>query len=178
MTRRIVAVAAYADNRVIGDHGHIPWHLPEDFAHFKRETLGHTLVMGRLTFDSIGRPLPGRRTLVVTRNRAWSHAGVEVVHSLADALARAAESEGDTVIAGGTQLYRQAMPHLTHQVLTEVHLSPAGDAHYPEFSTSQWREVRREPRPDLGLDWVWWERTSPTPVDPLDSAGRHTNGGS
>jgi dihydrofolate reductase len=154
--RRVVAVAAYADNRVIGDHGRIPWHLPDDFAHFKAETLGHTLVMGRLTFDSIGRPLPGRRTIVVTRDRSWSHDGVDVVHSLEDALALAATHPGDTVIAGGTQIYSQAMPFLTHQVLTEVHLTPDGDAHYPDFPLEEWRETRRVSRPDL--DWVWWER--------------------
>lgn len=158
--RRIVAVAAYADNRVIGDHGRMPWHIPADFAHFKAETLGHTLVMGRLTFDSIGRPLPGRRTIVVTRNRDWSVDGVTVVHALDEALAVAASHEADTVIAGGTQIYRQAMPLLTHQVLTEVHLAPDGDAHYPEFDLTEWRETRRVRRPDLDppLEWVWWER--------------------
>ncbi len=157
--RRVVAVAAYADNGVIGDHGRIPWHLPDDFAHFKAETLGHTLVMGRLTFDSIGRPLPGRRTVVVTRNRSWTHDGVEVVHDLPGALDLAASYDGDTVVAGGTQIYEQAMPLLTHQVLTEVHLSPDGDAHYPDFSREEWVETRRVSRPDL--DWVWWERVAP-----------------
>lgn len=158
--RRVVAVAAYAEGRVIGDHGRIPWHSREDFAHFKAETLGHTLVMGRLTFDSIGRPLPGRRTVVVTRNREWRHEGVDVVHSVADALALAAGHEGDTVVAGGTQVYEQAMPHLTHQVLTEVGVRVDGDAHYPEFSAEEWREVRREERLDLDppLTWIWWER--------------------
>jgi len=156
--QRIVAVAAYADNRVIGDHGRIPWHIPDDFAHFKAETLGHTLVMGRLTFDSIGRPLPGRRTIVVTRNHSWAVDGVDVVHSLSDALTLAADLPGDTVIAGGTQIYEQAMPLLTHQVLTEVHLSPHGDAHYPEFDPAEWRETRRVSRPDL--DWVWCERAA------------------
>ena len=154
--RRLTLIAAYADNRVIGDHGRIPWHLPDDFAHFKAETMGHTLVMGRLTYDSIGRPLPGRRTVVVTRNRDWTAAGVEVVHSLADALARAATYDGDTVIAGGSQIYTEAMPVLTHQVLTEVHCSPPGDALYPVFDTAEWHETRRVSRPDL--DWVWWER--------------------
>jgi dihydrofolate reductase len=154
--RRIVAIAAYADNRVIGDHGRIPWHIPDDFAHFKSLTLGHTLVMGRLTFDSIGRPLPGRHTIVVTRDRGWRPSGVEVAHSLDDALERAATYEGDTVISGGTQIYEAAMPVLTHQVLTEVHLTPDGDAHYPEFDLAEWRETRRVSRPDL--DWVWWER--------------------
>jgi dihydrofolate reductase len=154
--RRIVAVAAYADNRVIGDQGRIPWHIPDDFAHFKAETVGHTLVMGRLTFDSIGRPLPGRHTIVVTRNGAWSHEGVDVAHNFHDAFALAEDRDGDTVVAGGTQIYRQAMPLLTHQVLTEVHLSVRGDAHYPSFSLEEWVEVRRVSRPDL--DWVWWER--------------------
>ena len=157
--QKIVAVAAYADNRVIGDHGRIPWRIPDDFAHFKAQTLGHTLVMGRLTFDSIGRPLPGRRTIVVTRNRDWSHDGVDVVHAFDDALALAATHDGDTVIAGGTQIYEQAMPLLTHQVLTEVHLSPDGDAHYPSFPLDEWVETRRVSRPDL--DWVWWERVAP-----------------
>jgi dihydrofolate reductase len=156
--RRIVAVAAYAENRVIGDHGRIPWRIPDDFAHFKAETLGHTLLMGRLTYDSIGRPLPGRRTVVVTRNRAWSADGVDVVHSLDEALSLAAALPGDTVIAGGTQVYEQAMPLLTHQVLTEVHLTVDGDARYPEFDLTQWRETRRVSRPDL--DWVWWERVT------------------
>jgi dihydrofolate reductase len=156
--RRVVAVAAYAENRVIGDHGRIPWHIPDDFAHFKAETLGHTLVMGRLTYDSIGRPLPGRRTVVVTRNRAWAADGVDVVHSFDEALVRAASLPGSTVIAGGTQIYQQAMPLLTHQVLTEVHLNVDGDAHYPAFSLDDWRETRRVSRPDL--DWVWWERVA------------------
>ena len=149
-------MAAYAENRVIGDHGRIPWHIPDDFAHFKAETLGHTLVMGRLTFDSIGRPLPGRRTVVLTRDRGWRFDGVEVVHTLEDGLALAATYDGDTVIAGGAQVYEDAMPALTHQVLTEVHLSPPGDAHYPAFDPLEWRETRRISRPDL--DWVWWER--------------------
>jgi dihydrofolate reductase len=152
----VVAVAAYAEGRVIGDHGRIPWHIPDDFAHFKAETLGHTLVMGRLTYDSIGRPLPGRRTVVVTRNRTWGAPGVEVVHTLDDALQRAAHYNGDIVIAGGSQIYAQALPLLTHQVLTEVHRIVEGDAHYPEFALADWRETRRISRPDL--DWVWWER--------------------
>ena len=159
--RRVVAVAAYADNRVIGDHGRIPWRIPDDFAHFKAVTLGHTLVMGRLTYDSIGRPLPGRRTVVVTRDRDWSVDGVDVAHSLDEALTLAAAHDGDTVIAGGAQIYRAAMPVLTHQVLTEVHLTPPGDAHYPRFDPGDWRETRRVSRPDL--DWVWWERVTARP---------------
>lgn len=155
MNRRIVAVAAYARNRVIGDHGRIPWRIPEDFAHFKRETMGLTMIMGRLTYDSIGRPLPGRRTIVVTRNRDWTADGVEVAHSLDDALALA-DPAADLIIAGGAQIYAEAMPLLTHQVLTEIDLDVAGDALYPEFVADDWRQVRREAGP--GCEWVWWER--------------------
>ena len=153
--RRIVAVAAYARNRVIGDHGRIPWHIPEDFAHFKRETMGLTMVMGRLTYDSIGRPLPGRRTIVVTRNRGWAADGVEVAHSLDEALALA-DPTADLVIAGGAQIYAEAMPLLTHQVLTEIDLDVPGDAFYPAFAADEWRETRREAGP--GCEWVWWQR--------------------
>ncbi|HET8665428.1 MAG TPA: dihydrofolate reductase [Nocardioides sp.] len=154
--RRLTLVAAYADNRVIGDHGRIPWHLSEDFAHFKATTMGGTLVMGRATYDSIGRPLPGRTTIVVTRNPDWSAEGVLVAHSLDEALALAAEQAGDTYVVGGGEIYEQALPLATHQVLTEVHLAPEGDARYPEFDPDEWMETRREPRD--GFTWVWWER--------------------
>jgi dihydrofolate reductase len=158
--RRVVMVAAYGDNRVIGADGEIPWRIPEDFAHFKEVTLGHTLLMGRATWDSIGRPLPGRTTVVLTRSESWKPGfeGVHVAHSMSAALELCASLRGDTIVAGGTQVYSAAMPWATHQVLTEVHFSPAGDAVYPEFSLDEWREVRRVARPDLGLDWVWWER--------------------
>ncbi len=155
MTRQIVAIAAYAHGRVIGDEGRIPWHIAEDFAHFKRETMGRTMIMGRLTYDSIGRPLPGRRTIVVTRNRDWSAEGVEVAHSLPEAL-DLTDPTADLIIAGGAQIYAEAMPVLTHQILTEIDLDVSGDAHYPDFSTADWRETRREAGP--GCEWVWWER--------------------
>jgi dihydrofolate reductase len=122
--RRLTLVAAYAANRVIGDHGRIPWHLPEDFAHFKATTMGGVLVMGRATYDSIGRPLPGRTTIVLTRDPGWSAEGVLVGHSLEEALALAAEEQGETFVVGGTQVYEQALPLATHQVLTEVDLEP------------------------------------------------------
>lgn len=154
--RRLTLVAAYARNRVIGDHGHIPWRLPEDFAHFKATTMGGVMVMGRATYDSIGRPLPGRTTIVVTRQADWSADGVLVAHSLPEGLARGAAQPGETFVVGGAQLYEQAMPLATHQVLTEVDLAPDGDAHYPEFDLAEWTETRREPRD--GFAWVWWER--------------------
>jgi dihydrofolate reductase len=153
---RLTLIAAYADNRVIGDQGVIPWRISEDFAHFKATTMAGTLVMGRTTYDSIGRPLPGRTTIVVTRNPDWSADGVLVAHSMDDALALADEQPGETYVVGGTQIYEQALPLATHQVLTEVHQSPHGDAHYPEFDRDEWVETRREQRE--GFEWVWWER--------------------
>jgi dihydrofolate reductase len=155
-SRSITLVAAYAENRVIGDHGRIPWRLPEDFAHFKATTMGGVMVMGRATYDSIGRPLPGRTTIVVTRNPAWSADGVLVAHALDDALALAAEQPGETFVVGGTQIYEQALPLATHQVLTEVAGRPEGDARYPEFDREEWVETRREKHD--GFAWVWWER--------------------
>jgi dihydrofolate reductase len=157
---RLTLVAAHADNRVIGHRGRIPWHIPEDFAHFKATTMGGVLVMGRATYDSIGRPLPGRTTIVVTRDPSWSAEGVLVAHSLEEALDLAAEQPGEVYVAGGAQLYEQALPLASHQVLTEVHRSPEGDARYPDFDRDEWQETRREP--GEAFDWVWWERR----VDP------------
>ena len=154
MSGRVVLVAAYADNRVIGDRGRIPWHLPEDLAHFKATTLGHTLVMGRATYDSIGRPLPGRTTIVVTRDRGWQAPGVRVAHSVEEALRAAHALPGDVMVVGGAQLYQQTLPFASHQVLTEVHLTPDGDTYYPDFDRRQWRETAREDGPLFSRVWL------------------------
>lgn len=166
--RRVVLVAAVADNGVIGRDGELPWRIPEDMRHFREVTTGHTVVMGRVTFDSIGRPLPNRTNIVVTRRQGWSADGVLVAGSLEAALDLAAGIDADVVIAGGTQVYTQAMPLATHQVLTEVHQRPAGDAHYPEFDRADWTETRREDHE--GFSWVWLaRRPSPTDRPPPDS---------
>lgn len=159
--QRVVLVAAHARNRVIGDHGAIPWRLPHDFAHFKRETLGHTLVMGRRTWDSIGRPLPGRATVVVTRDEDFDPGfdGVLVAHSLEQAFGLAADLPGDVMVAGGGEIYALALPYATHQVLTEVDLSPPGDAFYPDYAADEWAVVRREA--GEGCEWLWLERMDP-----------------
>jgi dihydrofolate reductase len=155
-SKRVVLVAAVAENGVIGASGDIPWHLPEDFRHFKATTLGHTLVMGRATYDSIGRPLPGRTTIVLTRDPGWSADGVLVAHALDDALEMAEDLPGDVMVAGGAQVYAAALPIADEQVLTEVHASPEGDTFYPAFDREEWSEVRREPH--AGFDHVWWTR--------------------
>ena len=163
---RVTLVAAVADNGVIGaasetnPGGDIPWRIPADFAHFKALTLGHVLVMGRSTYDSIGRPLPGRTTVVLTRDPTWSADGVLVAGSLDEALALASDADGEVFVAGGAAVYAEALDRADAQVLTEVHLSPDGDTRYPEFDRSLWRETRREPHLDAEVphEFVWLER--------------------
>jgi dihydrofolate reductase len=149
-------VAAVAANGVIGASGGIPWRIPEDFAHFKRVTLGHTLVMGRATYESIGHALPGRTTVVLTRDSVWSAPDAEVAGSLDEALERAAALPGEVMVAGGAAVYAAALPLAHAQILTEVHLSPEGDTFYPAWDRAEWTETLRLPGPDL--EWVWWER--------------------
>ncbi len=154
----MVLIAAVAQNGVIGDAGTIPWHLPDDFAHFKQTTLGHTLVMGRATYESIGRPLPGRTTIVLTRDPAWTADGVVVAASFDDALALAADLPGDVYVAGGAAIYALALPHADEQILTEVRLSPAGDTFYPPFDRDEWVEAQRSAY--AGFDVVRWVRSA------------------
>jgi len=154
--KRVVLVAAVADNGVIGNGGDIPWSIPEDMRHFRQVTTGNTVVMGRKTFDSIGRPLPGRTNIVVTRQPAWTHDGVNVAGGLEDAIALAQGFDGDIMVIGGGQLYAEALHRADEQILTEVHQTPQGDTHYPRFSREQWVETKREKYD--GYDFVWWAR--------------------
>lgn len=160
--RRVTMVAAVAENGVIGADADIPWKISEDFQHFKATTMGHVLVMGRTTHEGIGRPLPGRTTVVLSRDQDYAPEGVEVAHSITDALAladRLLEGQPDdrqVMVGGGAAVYAAAMPYADEQVISEIPLSPEGDTHYPEFSPKRWHEVRREPRE--GFTIVWWER--------------------
>jgi dihydrofolate reductase len=141
---RVVLVAARASNGVIGRDGGIPWRIPADFAHFKRVTVGHPLVLGRTTFEGIGKPLPDRQSIVVTRDADWAWDGVLVAHSVAEALRIGADLDELVNVGGGAQVYRDALPVATHQILTEVHATPSGDTHYPDFDEADWLETRRE----------------------------------
>ena len=151
----VTLIAAVGHNGVIGADNDMPWHLPEDFAFFKRTTMGHPMVMGRKTFDSIGRVLPGRRTIVVTRQPGWSHPGVETAHSLSEALSLAGPAD-EVFVCGGGQVYAEAMPWAHRLLITEVDQSPDGDVRFPEIDRSHWHEVGREPRD--GFTWVTYER--------------------
>jgi dihydrofolate reductase len=156
----VTLVAAMGRNRVIGLDGDMPWHFSEDLAHFKRTTMGGTMLMGRKTFDSIGRPLPGRRTIVITRNTEWAHDGVEVVHSLGEALELAANSEpqhaAGVFVVGGGDVYAQALPIADRLVLTEIDDAPEGDTYFPEWSRDEWAETARHEAGELAF--VTWER--------------------
>ena len=150
----IILIAAVGANHVIGREGEMPWHLPEDLAHFKATTMGHTLVMGRKTYDSIGRALPGRRTVVMTSQIGWHAPSIEVAHSLAEALALAGPTE--VFIVGGGQVYREAIPFADQLMLTEVDQSPEGDAVFPTIDPEHWRETGRQAH--AGFAFVTYER--------------------
>jgi dihydrofolate reductase len=157
---RVVLVAARASNGVIGRGGDIPWKIPADFAHFKRVTVGHPLVLGRTTFEGIGRPLPDRQSIVVTRDPGWSHDGVLVARSVEEAIEIGAGLDDVVNVGGGAQVYRDAVALATDQILTEVHLDPEGDTHYPEFVELEWHETRRERHldNDPAYEIRWLER--------------------
>ena len=135
---KIVIVVARARNGVIGRDNALPWHLPEDLQHFKATTMGGVLIMGRKTFESIGRPLPGRRTLVLTRDPEWSHPGVERAESLGEALARCAD-RSEVFVVGGAEVFRQALPRADRIVLTEIAIDPEGDTRFELPEASDWR---------------------------------------
>lgn len=140
----LALIAALADNRVIGIDNRLPWHLPADLRHFKAVTLGKPIIMGRKTWDSLGRPLPGRLNLVVSRQAGLVLEGAEVLPSLPAAVARAdgwARERGvaELMLIGGAELYAQGLPLAQRLYLTRVHLAPEGDALFPVFAESDWQ---------------------------------------
>jgi len=139
---RVCIVAAVAANGVIGASGRLPWNLPEDLRHFKQLTFGHPVIMGRRTWDSLGRPLSGRRNLVVSRRAGFSPPGAEAVASLDEALERCAGAEA-VFVMGGAELYREALARADTLYLTEIHRDFAGDTHFPDFDRNAWREAER-----------------------------------
>ena len=136
---RITLVAAMGRNRAIGKGGEMPWHLPAELQHFKRVTMGKPIVMGRKTREAIGRALPGRQNIVVTRQSGFEAPGCDVAHSLAEALEIARGPE--VMVIGGGQLYAQALPLASRMVLTLVDCAPEADTWFPEWSPEDWEEV-------------------------------------
>ena len=143
--RRVALIAAVAKNSVIGARNSLPWHLPEDLKHFRTLTSGHTVIMGRKTWESIGKALPNRQNIVVSRQLGLCLDGVSVAHSLDEALAMAVRPDPVFVI-GGEALYRSALPLAVLLYLTEIERDFHGDARFPAFEPAAWREVAREVR--------------------------------
>ncbi|MEM1085523.1 MAG: dihydrofolate reductase [Verrucomicrobiota bacterium] len=128
---KLTAIVAMTPDRIIGRDGTLPWHLPEDLAFFKRTTNGHPIVMGRKTYDSIGRPLPKRRNIVITRDPDWSAEGVETVGSPEELSKLGIDDE--VFIIGGAEIYRSFLPELDHLIVSHIHESHPGDTRFPEF---------------------------------------------
>jgi dihydrofolate reductase len=159
---RVSVIAALAKNRVIGIENRLPWRLPEDLAHFKALTLNHPILMGRKTFESLGRPLPGRTNIVVTRNPGYRPEGCRVADSIPAALTLCADAD-EIFFIGGAELYAQAIPLADRLYLTEVDIEPTGDAWFPEYDRSAFWEVSRESHTGekgdaLEFDFVVYER--------------------
>ncbi len=140
---KLAVIAAVARNGAIGKDNALLWRLPEDLKFFKRTTLGHPVIMGRKTFESIGRPLPGRRNIVITRNTQWRHEGVDVACSLDAALALLSGADEPFVIGGG-EIYAQALPRADVVVLTEVDAEFSGDTFFPQWNREAFNELTRE----------------------------------
>lgn len=151
-------VALAKKDRAIGNQGALPWHIPEDLKRFKAVTMGHALVMGRKTHESIGRPLPGRRNIVVTRSGA-TFAGCETAASLEQAVTMARATDPMPMVIGGAELYAQALPLATHLFLTEVERDVEADTFFPALERDAWREVRREAGPP-GVTFTDLERAT------------------
>jgi dihydrofolate reductase len=155
----LALIAAVANNGVIGRDNQLPWHLPLDLQYFKAMTLNHAILMGRKTFDSIGKPLPKRRNMVITRDLTWQHEGCEVFHSIAEALADCSQDEKVFVI-GGEEIFNLAFPLATHLYLTEIKQNFSGNVFFPVYDKVGWKEISRIPQQDGGVsfDFVVYKR--------------------
>lgn len=150
MRQRLSMIVAMSKNRVIGRDNQLPWHLPADLKHFKAVTMGKPIVMGRKTFESIGRPLPGRPNIVLTRDRAWTAKDVSVFSSMEDALQNLGD-HAEVMIIGGAQIYSALLSRADRLYLTEIDtLVDGGDAFFPDLDDAEWTEVSRETHPAVG----------------------------
>lgn len=160
MPASLTLIVAYSTNRAIGRDNALPWKLPGDLAHFKRSTLGHPIIMGRKTWDSLGRPLPGRSNIVISRNPEFSAAGAVLAPTLEAAVSACGDID-EAFVIGGAQIYAQALPLARLVLATEVHADVEGDAFFPLLPSFQWKETAREPQPaenGYDYDFVTYER--------------------
>jgi len=136
-------IVAADENNVIGKDNQLPWHLPSDMKYFKNQTWGMTVIMGRKSLDSLGKPLQGRTNIVITRNRDWKHEGVQVAHSLDEAIGMAKQSGAREIfIIGGAEIFKEAMSVVDRIYLTRIHHKFEGDAHFPQIAAGEWRMVK------------------------------------
>lgn len=149
----LTIIVATDSNLGIGIGNALPWRLPEDLAYFKRTTTGHPIIMGRKSFDSIGRPLPNRRNIVVSRNTAWAHDGVECVHSLEQALQLVQDQTA--FVIGGAEIYRQALQRVDRLLVTEIHRSFECDVFFPTIDQAVWKEESREQHRSEANDFTY-----------------------
>lgn len=161
----ISLIVAMSRNHTIGINNTLPWRCPEDLKHFKALTMGHHMIMGRKTFDSIGKPLPGRTTVIVTRNLALKVEGCLIAHSLQQAIA-ACRNDSEVFVVGGAELYAQALPLVDKLYITEIQQDVEGDAHFPELNKNDWilasKEVRTQETPQiLEYHFVGYHRIHP-----------------
>ncbi len=164
---KLSIIVAVANHNVIGINNTLPWHLPEDLKRFKALTMGHHIIMGRKTYESLGRLLPGRTTVIVTRNKDYQVEGAIVVHSLEAALHMSAEDD-EMFLIGGAELYEIGVAAADKLYVTEVHADFEGDAYLPDFEMAQWDEVSRERHQTasgLAFSYVTYERRSAVPVN-------------
>jgi dihydrofolate reductase len=140
---KLSIIVAIAKNRVIGINNTLPWHLPEDLKRFRALTMGHHIIMGRKTYDSLGRLLPGRTTVIVTRNTDYKVAGALIAHSLQDAIALC-KADDEVFLIGGAELYQEGLKLSNKLYITEIVLDVEGDAYFPEYSSNEWQESARE----------------------------------
>ena len=162
MTERLplALIVAVADNGAIGKDGKVPWRIPEDMRHFKNTTMGHAIIMGRKTWDEVGKPLPGRRNLVVSRQKDLVLQGAEVFPSLDDAIRAARTTDPEPYVIGGSAIYEGAFPLATKVHLTEVHRNVEADTFFPKWDRTGWRETsrRRGEGADEDVEFVVLER--------------------
>jgi dihydrofolate reductase len=158
MAEALYAIAAMARGRVIGHGNALPWRVPEDLRFFKTMTVGHSIIMGRKTYESTGKPLPQRRNIVITRQAGYVAPGCEVVGTLEEAVALARTSDPSPFIIGGAEIYRQALPMLTRMYLTFIDREVPGDAFFPEYDAADWRETERRTGESADVVFVTLDR--------------------
>lgn len=137
---KISLIVAFDENRLIGNNNALPWHLPADLKHFKNITMGHTMIMGRKTFDSIGKPLPGRVSMIITRQKDYKVEGCIVVNTMEEALKKCNDQE-EVFIIGGAQIFECTLPIATDLYITKIHHAFTGDTHFPEISEKEWEQI-------------------------------------